>query len=424
MLKNKFAWALAAGFCVGGAQASEYHYKDLLIGERAAGLGGAFAAISDDPSGIYHNPAGIAFSMENYLSISANAFASTSQQYADIYPGQSYTYRSQTLIPALFGFTQSIGRKGKLGFAVVVPDSATIDQSDTVADSADPTNATRQFTRKFLREDTTYLIGPCYAREILPNLSFGVSLFGAVRFIKTIDNTTVLRAPIGTGKYVVYNMQADQTEYGLEPKVGFQYMPIPKLALGLTISKMLPMGGNGDLRTLETNTDNSGNPVTPNGFFNNDYATTHATNVFHDMPQPLQISLGGAYFFNKEFLVSTQLDYYGSQDTFTEYPIRAVVNWSVGSEYYLSESWALRLAVYSNNTNAHEVDPTQTDQPAFVNQLATALGISMYRPGSSITLGLTYAKGSGYGQAFSGVTNVQQVTENNLTLYLGGSYQL
>ena len=54
--------------------ADEYHYQDLIVGERAAGLGGAYISIADDPSGIYHNPAGIIYSFENYFSLSANAY--------------------------------------------------------------------------------------------------------------------------------------------------------------------------------------------------------------------------------------------------------------------------------------------------------------------------------------------------------------
>ena len=42
--------------------ADDLHYVNMLVGNRAAGLGGAYTAISDDPTGCYYNPAGIAFS--------------------------------------------------------------------------------------------------------------------------------------------------------------------------------------------------------------------------------------------------------------------------------------------------------------------------------------------------------------------------
>ena len=47
-------WAFLSGlFLTSTAWAGQYHYHDILIGDRAAGLGGAYTAISDDPSGMY-----------------------------------------------------------------------------------------------------------------------------------------------------------------------------------------------------------------------------------------------------------------------------------------------------------------------------------------------------------------------------------
>ncbi|MCB1192426.1 MAG: hypothetical protein H7A23_10390 [Leptospiraceae bacterium] len=54
--------------------ADSYHNIQSFIGEKAAAMGGAFTAISDDPSGAYYNPAGISFAYNNYVSISANTY--------------------------------------------------------------------------------------------------------------------------------------------------------------------------------------------------------------------------------------------------------------------------------------------------------------------------------------------------------------
>ena len=67
------------------ARADQFHYKPLLIGERAAGLGGAFTAISDDPSGVCLNPAGIAYAMDSYFSLSANALSFGEERYKSVF---------------------------------------------------------------------------------------------------------------------------------------------------------------------------------------------------------------------------------------------------------------------------------------------------------------------------------------------------
>jgi long-subunit fatty acid transport protein len=64
---------LVALFVTGYAIADDFHYNNVLIGNRAAGLAGAYTAISDDATGLFYNPAGIVFSDTLQLSASANA---------------------------------------------------------------------------------------------------------------------------------------------------------------------------------------------------------------------------------------------------------------------------------------------------------------------------------------------------------------
>ena len=52
---NALVWLGASAL----ALADDGHYQNFLVGERAAGMGGAFTAIANDPSGTYYNPAGL-----------------------------------------------------------------------------------------------------------------------------------------------------------------------------------------------------------------------------------------------------------------------------------------------------------------------------------------------------------------------------
>ena len=74
--KKQFSLAVALVFILAfstAAWADSYHYKNLIVGDRASGMGGAYTAISDDPSGLYYNPAGIVYSQGTNVSASANA---------------------------------------------------------------------------------------------------------------------------------------------------------------------------------------------------------------------------------------------------------------------------------------------------------------------------------------------------------------
>ena len=405
------------------ASADEHHYKDLMVGERAAGLAGAFVAISDDPSGVYHNPAGIAFNDQNYVSLSANAFSTSQIRFENIYPGQDYTYRSAGLLPVFFGFTQTMGR-GKFGLAVVVPDAQSTDQNDTVTREASATAVALQFHRKLLQEDTTYVFGPGYALEISENVAIGASVFGMLRTTKLLDNTEILFAPLGTGKYYVQLLHLNKTAWAVLPKLGIQFMPIPKWSVGLTISKPVNVEGSGAARIAETKTGADGLPVAPTGNFDNDMKVTTLSNVFHQFPAPLSVSTAAAWFVSPELLVTAQVDYHFAEKSFKDYPIRAVLNWSAGMECYLSSSFAFRVGAYSDNAKTEALDTTRADQPPHVNLIGGTAGVSFHRTGTSLTLGVGYAKGAGEGQAFAGSTALQRMSHTRTSMFLSGSYQL
>ena len=57
------------------AFADGYHYNNILIGDRASGMGGAYTAISDDASGLFYNPAGIVYVVDRNFSATVNTFS-------------------------------------------------------------------------------------------------------------------------------------------------------------------------------------------------------------------------------------------------------------------------------------------------------------------------------------------------------------
>ena len=82
-----------------GVYADEYHYNSLLIGDRASGLGGAYVAIADDPSGLYYNPAGTVYTASSNLSASMNAYNITNTKYKEVLgPGVDWERNSSLLI--------------------------------------------------------------------------------------------------------------------------------------------------------------------------------------------------------------------------------------------------------------------------------------------------------------------------------------
>ncbi len=402
--------------------ADSYHYKTIIIGERAVSLGGAYAALSDDPSGVYHNPAGIAFSYENYLSISANAYSNEKRIFENIYPGQNYVYNSGTLIPTFFGFIQTLG-KGKFGFSVIVPQYDFLDQEDKVNKPATDSTPEAEFQRKFFQRDITYLVGLSYGEEIMKNLSFGVSLFGVARIVRLIDNLVIKYNPIGQGKYFIYQSFLNKNSFGTFLKLGLEYMPAEKISIGFTLGKPFTVTGSSNAKILQNNS-NGKEPVEYNGTFNNDIKEETANNLAYYLPEPISASLGIVYFFNKNFLISAQLDYWSKENSYYEYPLSDTYNFSIGSEYFILEELALRLGLFTNNANTKKVAEGGVNQPPHVDMYSASFGVSYFRSGSSLSMDFSYSYGRGYGQAFSDTPTIQRVTQDSIGIYLSGSYQL
>ncbi len=406
-----------------GALADQYHFKNILIGDRAVGLGGAYTAISDDPSGMYYNPAGMAFAMENYMSGSANAYATSTSRYKNIIPGQDYLITSSQLTPSFFAFSQSFG-KTKVAFGIAVPNADLNDQNDTITNISPTTNKPNNLKRRLFEQDITYTFATGIAREVAESLSFGISFLGSLRIHKRIDNQFVFYNPIPTGVYYYNITYLDQEAFSLAPKIGIQYMPIPKLSLGLTLSKNINISSSGKQQTYNKTTAANGYPKIPTGEASQDMTIISTNNVFANAPAPLTISGGAAYFVTKRFLVTCDADAYFADPTFLDYQMLTVLNVVAGIEYFLTDLIPLRLGIFTNNANTPRLVQGRTNQTTHVDLLGLTAALAFVQSGSSFSLAVTSTTGSGGAQIIGNNTTIQILQQSSLNVYLSGSYQL
>ena len=69
---SSFVLALALAATTAGA--TDGRYREFVIGERAGGMGGAAIAVASDVDAIFYNPAGLAHSPGDSISLSANLY--------------------------------------------------------------------------------------------------------------------------------------------------------------------------------------------------------------------------------------------------------------------------------------------------------------------------------------------------------------
>ncbi len=404
--------ALAALMAAGTAIADDYHYNNIIIGDRATGMGGAYTAVSDDPSGMYYNPAGIVYSGKRNLSASVNAYHATTTTYKDVFGAGSWTRHSSALLPNFFGVTEPLG-KGTIGFSYAVTDAIQENQDQVVTGSG----AFNKLVLNVNNQDNTYKVGPSYAQAINDHLSLGVTLYLHIRNSEQIVNQ---QFTLNNGDYW-QNGYLQTDEWGVEPILGLMWTPLDKLSIGVSVRQTTVLSESVKFQNNCLSTSASATCATA---FN-----TSPVNGSTKRDYPLTVSLGVAYFPTDRLLYSADFVYYeqanGVDSSHLDSYVRTkVATWNarVGFEYYYSSDWALRGGLYTNNANSPTLVSGGVNQPDNVNYYGLSLSLSRFTRNSSITGGFSYSTGNGKAQAISGVTNIQDVTANSLTLFLSTSY--
>ncbi|NBW82817.1 hypothetical protein EBR21_13790, partial [bacterium] len=161
------------------AIAGPYNYSDVLIGDRAMGMGGAFSGVADDSSALYYNPAGLGFATSSNLSAAVNAFQYTRRNYQKVFAGkESFFEDSQDVIPSFTGGVIDLGK-----FADGLHGAFTL--QNLSQQSANQNDFIRlpelgvEFLHRAEKSQTSELVFSVGAgKRILSNLSVGMSIGG------------------------------------------------------------------------------------------------------------------------------------------------------------------------------------------------------------------------------------------------------
>lgn len=385
--------------------ADEFHYNNILIGDRASGMGGAYTAVSDDPGGMYYNPAGIAYSTGKNLSASVNAYSVTNRTYKGVINGQDWTRTSSTLLPNFFGIIQPVG-KLKLGFSYAVPDSNQEDQDQRFDFSGTGNSTVINFNNK----NDTNLFGPSAALQVSDSLSVGATLYVHKRNTEAILNASNVNAAGVIDQWS--NGYVESDEWGLKPVVGVMWSPMDKLSLGLTLSKTVVLTSE-ILR--QTTSYEAATPSTSRTYVEYDFKRKY----------PYQVTAGVAFFPDSSLLISGDLSYYSAFDyTWVDglNKREAVINGALGAEYYVNKNWAVRGGLFTDFANTPKVVEGGIDQKEHIDMYGGSLTVSHFTKNTSISCGGSYKFGSGKSQVLGGNSAIQDANSNSWTIFVSSSY--
>jgi len=424
--------------------ADQFHYNNVLIGDRASGMGGAFCAIADDASGVVYNPAGLAFALSNDISGSANAFYQKTTTYKNAAFGEDFVEESQGTISPF------VGALGKLdhimpglvfAFGIFAPDTELKDQNDLLYSS----DGTQRLHRTANLRAGTSKVGVAVAKRFASGFGMGLGLnyvmidelaqvyqdftlaFTGVKLDSSNNQVTDSNGDAVAETYYRFltkNVRERLEAQAVEAGIGMQFA-FKKVSLGLHVKVPFIVYERYQTDSEQTihYTDSEGNGVvdiTNAGVTSSDAgrSVVEKAKVKKPLKQlPTEVRAGVAYFASATFLTTADVMYYTeTKGNLSAYERESVLNFAVGTEYYMTPSYPIRLGVFTNNDARPKPKSNKTDQRDSIDYLGGSLFLAMVQPNSQISAGVIYQMGTGKSQKVAGSTEIQNVSAASTTL--------
>jgi hypothetical protein len=318
----------------------------VLLGNEAAMTGGAVGAISSDGTGAWYNPAAVAGTERDSVDLSGSAtvlrLADTPTLIRSSLSGRAADggYFELLGIPSAFALSRRLDCQWTASLGIWVP--ALTSHTDRVSLDDPFTDYTARW--QFVQQESSqsYYAGLTIAVEALPNLRFGVTLFGLYRstalttqfFGGIVDDgaTTLIR-----GLSQLSSLQSA----GIELGVGMQWEPVPGLHLGLSVrSPGLQLGSL--YRATSTTVFADGGGIT----FAPSTSESLAPNV--GVVTPTRIRLSAAYRFDRAW-IGLDVDFQHELDV-PELSIlrRWMFNARIGGRYWLEENLSIGAGLFTD----------------------------------------------------------------------------
>jgi len=384
----------------------------LLPGGRAAMLGGAYTALSNDPSGLFYNPAGIVQGAKNQVSLNTWSTNRSEVVFKEAVRGQDFTETSNTLFG---GFAGGVFHKKwiTLGYVIATLDKRNINQDDYFRDISTEEGQARDFTRIHQESNSYDLFGASMAFNLGKSWSIGAATFYYDRSIEAMDYQQVL---FNGGQVLVQESKVRVSNQGFHVISGIHYHG-DDLSLGLSVRVGEPVINKGSMN-FNSVTHAVANTV-PDvvNYSSDDYEidTEIIPNIYR---------FGLAFHPAKGFLVTTDLSYSSPVAVDNGSPDRmATMNYALGLETGFT-NWRLMLGIFTNNSTFPEIKSDGTNQTAHLDYLGKTIGTSILTKSFDLHIGFVRQDGTGTAQIVAGATANQKVEATTENILLSWTFKL
>lgn len=386
--------ALVAALAPCSGRADFFNSRNVLPGERAAMMGGAYVAVADDIAAAYYNPAGLGSIHGAATSISGTIYAYQvnirSEYFGDDPRPLVLRLNRLNSLPSAVGVAFQPHPRLALALSLWEIDRvrfAAVAFLDDVPIPVDLGLRSDVFFKSVLRVrlDTSSLLGgPSIAWRVADELAVGASLF--VHYFQGVLSVSneFYNAP---GSQVVFDYENDATSGGFAPVVGVLWRPGERWRLGFT-------WGAETIHVTGRNTYSNGFVATSG------LSMLESDTIEGDVRLPHRFALGVAYRFaggalvTADVLYALPLVYPAPREMLrTAFPENRHVevghaDASIGLEIPVAPKWTLRGGLYTNTSSASDLYAA-----ARVQGFGATVGVGYYKGGLSTGLGLIIVYG-------------------------------
>lgn len=397
------------------ARAAFSNYNSILIGDQAAGMGGAYTAMADDAAAQpWYNPATLAFLKGESFSAAVGIYKKFDTTYGS---SEDFTKASlrvnQGFFRALPSSTGSVVRFKEflpdytLALSIVVPEYESF--------KGDIHNTSENISTLTLSDESLW-VGVGLSKKISVNEGLGVTFYYTARsMVKTVSDRT-----ISGSSRISYSEERALTQNALVPILGYYYKWTPNFRVGASI-RFPAMHIAGTASYFDSYIDTAGTPTQKN--YNNLDTKSRI---------PAKYTVGWSWQALEELIISGDFSVYGreqyndieSEDITERIEHRQIWNGSLGAELALRTWLKIRVGGYTNFSAHPDPDLNKVKgQGDHVDQLGFSANAALTRGNMQYTFGGYYTGGRGksvqrYNQQYQLVDKSTQV----FTMLIGTSY--
>jgi len=369
------------------AFATDGRYREYVVGERAGGMGGAAIAEAANVDAIFYNPAGLAHSQSDSISLSANLYGVQNYKTkGGLDWGDDDKSDSFVTIPGAMGGVSRLSDEWVAGFGAFAPKQ---EKRHLIASDSQHVN----FTHGDYNDQTLWL-GPAIAWSPKGSrFAFGAGLFAVYR------DCSISQSALKSGNYSM-NTALDMKALGVLASVGAQVDLGDGWSAGVNLQS--PNVRVWDEGTLSVDVATGDREYVDGGVYSRDVRVDNyipwqlAAGIGRSEPGLWGFALDAIYHPSKNFdLMRWDID---GRSVEQSMHLHSVLDVSLGGEYIVAKRYPIRAGAYTAFSAIRVPDdPNNTDFiTTDVDMYGLTFSVGRRTELMSINVGIDYAFGSGH----------------------------